>query len=328
MKAKRRLSIKHYFSETKDVQGDDFPSSAWSLLKKEGIQVDEETYAYDEHQDEPKRRACEGCNELTHKESDPAGSEPVDVPGNPTIEVIAHEVASGTWPGRAGGRNARVMVALLKRNDLTTKRSLRKLADDCGLADKNSIGKALRALEARGWITHVPGRTNKDGSGEWEPVKGGKGTSITLTEQSGVDRYPVSGLPNPARDEFANGAAGDSGFLFAMRAIFEGKTEGLTRPAIEELTGLSPAAVKELMKKAKRVELIRKDTDGGWTFNDPESLLQPGNDSKVKARQAKRSGTKKGTKTKTAKIVTEETSALGCMASALELVVVPVTGSP
>ena len=75
-----------------------------------------------------------------------------------------------------------------------------------------------------------------------------------------------------------------------MRAIFEGRTEGLTRPEIEKMTGLSRATVKRLVKTDT---LLYKTTAGTWNVITPELLTEDGGDSKMQARRAKRKPPKK-----------------------------------
>ena len=70
-----------------------------------------------------------------------------------------------------------------------------------------------------------------------------------------------------------------------MRALFEGRTEGLTRPEIEKMTGLSRTTVQRLVKTDT---LLCKTTAGNWNVIAPELLPEDGNDSKMQARRAKR----------------------------------------
>lgn len=77
----------------------------------------------------------------------------------------------------------------------------------------------------------------------------------------------------------------NSRYLFIMRVLFEGRTEGLTRPEIEKMTGLSRETVQRLVKTDS---LFYKTTAGTWNVIAPEPLTEDGGDSKMQARRAKR----------------------------------------
>lgn len=307
MKAKRRVGIQHYLAGDISIDDESFPSSAWSLLIQHTINVGSTTYRL-----APARLKILRGSLKTTKPLRPApptleapnSSLAPAIGGNQVyrdkirkqIEILAHRVASRPWP--KGAREARIMATVLRRcgkqNTLTTEFTVWSLADESGFAGWESGRDALEALQANGWITLKPGEPDIYVKGQFEPTEKGKPTIITLTPKNKGPRYSVEKLPNGARDEFA-GASGNSRYLFAMRVLFEGKTEGLTRPEIEKMTGLSRETVQSLVRTEA---LVYKTSKGTWTVIAPELLTREGGDSKMQARKAerkprKRQGTKK-----------------------------------
>ncbi len=305
LKAKKRLGVQHYLNGAISTEDDSFPSSAWSLLIQHNITVGSTTYRLAL----PKQNVLRGPLNTTKtgRQARPTvtPSEPSLAPisnGNQAyrdkirnqIEIVAHHVASRPWPH--GAREARVMGTVLRRcvkqNTLMTEFSLWSLADESGLAGWESVRDALEDLQAGGWLAVVPGETDKYEKGQFEPTEKGKPTVVRLLRKTGP-QYPVEKLPNGARDEFA-GAPGNSRYLFVMRVLFEGRTEGLTRPEIEKMTGLSRETVQRLVKTES---LLYKTTSGTWNVIAPELLTEDGGDSKMHARRAKRKPRKRqGTK--------------------------------
>ena len=279
--AKRRMKVSVYEHGDFDADKGIGPTTAWSLLHLRAIRIGSTLY-----RPKPTRRT--GKRQLNVIE------EPRPLTANVAygdkirkqIETLAHHVASRPWPGTA--REARVMSTVLRRcgrqNSLTTEFTVWSLADESGFAGWEPGRDALDVLRAEGWVTVQHGVRDIYEKGQFEPTERGKPTIVTLIPKGKGPRYPVAKLPNGARDEFA-GDPGNSRYLFVMRALFEGRTEGLTRPEIEEMTGLRRSTVQRLVKTDS---ILCKTSEGTWTVITPELLTEDGNDSKMQARRAKR----------------------------------------
>ncbi len=301
------MSIQHYLAGNISIDDESFPSSAWSLLIQHTINVGSTTYRLAPAKLKILRgplKTTKPPGQATPTAKAPKPSLDSAVGGNEVyrgkirtqIEILAHRVASRPWP--KGAREARIMATILRRcgkqNTLTTAFTVWSLADESGFAGWEPGRNALRVLQANGWITLKPGEPDIYVKGQFEPTERGKPTIVTLIPKKKGPQYPVEKLPNGARDEFA-GAPGNSRYLFVMRLLFEEKTEGLTRPEIEKLTGLSRETVQRLVKTEA---LVYKTSKGTWTVIAPELLTREGGDSKMQARRAKwkprkRQGTKK-----------------------------------
>ena len=307
--AKKALGIQSYSNGLLDVTLFQFPSSAWSLLRQPNIRLGSKTYRLKPAR---KGRAWKASatmpngspvtlvadQESAFYHDDAKGEEPVGgkvVRG--TIEVASFCLASQPWPGRTGPRNAQVMATLLKRFDrlssLTTKVSLWTLADECGMGRWQSVKEALGDLQDQGLITFELGQPHEYLSGG--DVESGHPSVVSLVPVSGEREHPVGLLPEASRDEFAHGALGHSGYVMAMRVIFEQSQDGvgklaMSRAKIEQLTGCSASSVKRLVRNSVEAGTLAKDDTGKWYLVDGESLLSVGDHAtKVQDRQTKRS---------------------------------------
>ena len=302
MKAKKNLGIQHYLHGHVSIEHDAFPPSAWSLLIQQTITVGGKKYDLAPPKLENRRvslKTTKSPRPATPTVEAPKSSFVPAAGGNQVyrdkigrqIEIVAYHVASRPWPGEA--REARVMATVLRRcgkqNKLTTEFSQWSLVDESGFAGWASGKNALDRLQAMGWITVVHGEPDKYEKGQYEPTESGKPTIVTLIPKKKGPQYPVAKLPNGARDEFA-GDPGTSRYLFIMRAIFDGRTEGLTRTEIERMTGLCRSTVKRLVKIES---MLSNTTAGTWNVIAPELLTEDGGDSKMQARRAKRNLQKK-----------------------------------
>jgi len=308
--AKKALGIQCYSHGRYIPEIYEFQSWAWSLLKQPTIRLGGNTYWWKQ----PRRKKQTGQPSAPAPSSipmtlvadqeaafyhDDAKSElpVVSKVVRRTIEVASFHVASQPWPGLTGPRNAQVMATLLKRFhrlcSLTTKVSLWTLADECGMARWQSVKEALDALQDKGLIAFEIGQPDKYLSGG--AVALGSPSVVSLVPVSGEREHPVGLLPEASRDEFANGELGHSGYVMAMRVIFEQSQDGvgklaMNRPKIEQLTGCSRSTAQRLVKRAVEAGILAQDDTGKWYLVDGESLLSVGDHAtKVQDRQTKRS---------------------------------------
>jgi hypothetical protein len=282
--AKRRMTVSVYEHGDFDADQGIGPTTAWSLLHLRAIRIGSTLY-----RPKPTRRTGRRQPNVIEQPRPLNANEAYGDKIRKQIEILAHHLASRPWTGAA--REARVMSSVLRRcgkqNSLRTEFTVWSLADESGFAGWEPGRDALDVLQAEGWVTVQHGVRDTYEKGQFQPTQRGKPTVVTLIPKEKGPRYPVAKLPNGARDEFA-GDPGNSRYLFIMRVLFEGRTEGLTRPEIEKMTGLSRTTVQRLVKTDT---LLCKTTAGTWNVIAPELLTKDGNDSKMQARRAKRKAT-------------------------------------